>query len=107
MFSGVVSVALGHTRSRREWDWGVFGGNVFIYLLYSDTGFQSLASGKQNCGMALRRCSASLTCLVGLSSCEEEDKEEEGNATRNHEDKEQGIKEVKEEDQEEKVNKRG
>lgn len=40
------------------------------YLLYSDTGLQSLASGKQNCGIALSLCSASLICLVSLSNCE-------------------------------------
>lgn len=42
------------------------------YLLYSDTGSQSLASGKQNWGMALSRSSASRICLVGRSSCKEE-----------------------------------
>lgn len=40
-----------------------------VYLLYSETGSQSLASGKQNWGIALRRSSASRICLVGLSSC--------------------------------------
>ena len=42
------------------------------HLLYSDTGSQSLASGKQNWGMALSLSSASRICLVGRSSCKEE-----------------------------------
>lgn len=41
------------------------------HLLYSDTGSQSLASGKQNWGMALSLSSASRICLVGRSSCRE------------------------------------
>lgn len=43
------------------------------HLLYSDTGSQSLASGKQNWGMALSRSSASRICLVGRSSCRQQE----------------------------------
>lgn len=44
-------------------------GQARPHLLYSDTGSQSLASGKQNWGMALSLSSASRICLVGRSSC--------------------------------------
>lgn len=49
---------------------------VRSHLLYSDTGSQSLASGKQNWGIALSLSSASRICLVGRSSCQEEEYEE-------------------------------
>lgn len=49
--------------------WNRFKSYAQSYLLYSETGLQSFASGKQNWGMALSLCSASLICLVGLSSC--------------------------------------
>lgn len=48
-------------------------GQAGPHLVYSDTGSQSLASGKQNWGMALSLSSASRICLVGRSSCREEE----------------------------------